>query len=118
MRHVREHDITAQLDTLKRDVGQLAELVQRYGEKKGDDVAHSLAAKAREFVERAGATSSALSDQLGSIVSEPRRAIERGRTFARDEMHELEDTVSEHPLASVGWAFAAGLVVGWLCTRR
>jgi ElaB/YqjD/DUF883 family membrane-anchored ribosome-binding protein len=118
MRHVRQRDIASQIDTLKRDVGQLAELVQRYGEKKGDEVAHSLAAKAREFVERAGVTSSALSDQLGSLVSDPRHAIERGRAFARDEVHELEEAVSEHPLASVGWAFAAGLVVGWLCTRR
>ena len=118
MRHGRERDIAAQLDTLKRDVSQLAELVQRYGEKKGDEVAHSLAEKAREFVDRAGAASSALSEQLGGLVHDPRRAIERGRAFARDEVHELEEAVTEHPLASVGWAFAAGLVVGWLCSRR
>lgn len=113
-----EREIGRELEVLKSHLGQLTELVEQYGEKKGADVAVSLSGKAQEFLDQARSTSSYLTDYVADLIDGGGAAAKRARDVAAHEIERVEHAVAERPLTSLVCAVGAGVAVGWLLSRR
>lgn len=116
--HTIEREIGRELDMLKSHLGQLTDLVEQYGEKKGADVAASLSGKAKEFLDQARSTSTYLSDHVADLLNGSGEMAKQAREFAAHEVERVEHAVAERPLTSLACAIGAGVALGWLLSRR
>lgn len=113
-----ERQLSRELDSLKQQLGQLTELVEQYGQKKGDDVAASLSAKAAEFLDLARSTSGRIGDEWNSILDRGEALKQRASDAAMAEIDRAEAVITERPFASVVAALGVGAVIGWCLSRR
>jgi ElaB/YqjD/DUF883 family membrane-anchored ribosome-binding protein len=116
--HTIEREIGRELDVLKSHLGQLTDLVEQYGEKKGADVAASLSGKAKEFLDQARSTSTYLSDHVSDLLNGGGEMAKHARDVAAREVERVEHAVAERPLTSLACAIGAGVALGWLLSRR
>ena len=116
--HTIEREIGRELDVLKSHLGQLTDLVEQYGEKKGADVAASLSGKAKEFLDQARNTSTYLSDHVSDLLNGSGEMAKHARDVAAREVERVETAVAERPLTSLACAIGAGVALGWLLSRR
>ena len=113
-----EREISRELDVLKSHLGQLTDLVEQYGEKKGTEVAASLSGKAKEFLDQARSTSAYLTDHVADLLNGSGEVARHAREVAAREVERVEHAVAERPLTSLACAVGAGVALGWLLSRR
>lgn len=113
-----ERQLGRELESLKQQLGQLTELVEQYGQKKGDDVASLLSAKAAEFLEMAKSTSGRIGDEWLSLLDRGDQLKQRASDAATAEYERAEAVIAERPFTSVIAALGIGAVIGWCISRR
>jgi ElaB/YqjD/DUF883 family membrane-anchored ribosome-binding protein len=113
-----EREIGRELAVLRTQLGQLTELVEEYGEKKGTEVAASLSGKAKEFLDHARNTSDYLADYVSDLVNGRGEMVKHARDVASREVERVEHAVADRPLAALLCAVGAGIALGWLLSRR
>ena len=60
----------------------------------------------------------AIEDKTGEIIEAVKPYIEEGKKRTEEAAEQLGETIKEKPLASVGIAFAAGVLLAKLFRRR
>ncbi len=102
-----EAAVRVDLDAVRADVAQLKQDLVVLAEDLGS-VAKDRAQRARERVE----------ERLTDLKDRTSSAAHSARVRGKYAVRQVEHTVEEHPLASVGIAFGVGLLVGALLSRR
>ncbi len=114
-----ERQLGQELESLKQQLTQLTDLVEQYGQKKGEDVASLLTAKASEFLDMARSTSGRIGDEWHSLLERGDALKQRAGEAAVAEYERAEAAIAERPFTSVIAALGIGAVVGWcLASRR
>lgn len=93
-------DLQAQMEALKSDIADLGEILGAYGRSKGEELKEAARNGTRNLRARG-------EESMG-------RAQESEPTA----YHQAENSVRQNPAAAVGFAAAAGFVVGMLASRR
>lgn len=94
-----EHNYSKEIETLRKDLGQLQSDLQALTRAFADDAGLA----ARDTVHR-------ISEQTGDIAHRTRQAYRSG-------MNDVSDEVGRHPLASLLTAAGVGFIVGSLARR-
>ncbi len=93
-------DLQSQLEALKGDIAALGETLGAYGRSRGEDL------------------KDAVKDQARYLRTKGEESVGRAQETAASAYHQAEDSVRQNPAAAVGFAAAAGFIVGLLVSRR
>jgi ElaB/YqjD/DUF883 family membrane-anchored ribosome-binding protein len=93
-------DLTAQIETLRKDLGILTDTITDYGKDKSNELQAMAAERAKHAREKGR--------EASDIVS----------ARASDARHQAERYVTSKPVAALGIAAGIGFLVGLMSTRR